>query len=121
MNTSPIPVNGGQRRSPRITVVIQIKVDGQDLQKRAFSETATATNLNLHGAAIQLNRQLLVGSVITITNRNGIKTSARIVREVGVTEGAFRYGVEFVQERQPNFLGVSFYASKQDLQLAGPR
>src|SRR5215469_2033956 len=117
MNTSPIPVNG-QRRSPRITVLIEIKVDGQDLQKRAFSETATATNLNLHGAAIQLSRQLLVDSVITITNRNGIKTSARIVREVGVTEGAFRYGVEFVQERQPNFLGVSFYASKQDLQLA---
>ena len=79
MNTSPIPVNGGQRRSPRITVLIQIMVEGQDLQKRVFSETATATNLNLHGAAIQLNRQLLVGSVITITNRNGIKHANQLL------------------------------------------
>jgi len=96
-------------------------VEGQDLQKRVFSETATATNLNLHGAAIQLNRQLLVGSVITITNRNGIKTSARIVRQVGVTEGTFSDGVEFVEERQPNLLGVSFYALKQGPQHAGLR
>src|SRR5215813_15550651 len=103
MSVSLIPANGGQRRSPRIALPIPIHVIGHDLEKRAFSETATATNLNLHGAAIQLNRQLLVGSVITITNRTGIETSARIVRQVGVTEGAFSYGVEFVQERQPNF------------------
>jgi hypothetical protein len=106
-----MPVKGGQRRSPRIALLMPINVAGQDLQNCAFSEAATATNLNLHGAAIHLNRQLIIGSVITVTNRIGIEAAARIVAQVGVAEGAFIYGVEFVQARQPNFLGVSFYAS----------
>jgi hypothetical protein len=106
-----MPVNGGQRRSPRIALLMPINVAGQDLQKRAFSEAATATNLNLHGAAIRLDRQLAIGSVITVTNRIGIEAPARIVAQVGVAEGAFIYGIEFAQGRQPNFLGVSFYAS----------
>jgi hypothetical protein len=118
MSASLIPVNGGQRRSPRIALLIPINVIGQDLEKCAFSEAATATNLNLHGAAIHLNRQLIVGSVITISNRCGIESLARIVSQVGVVKGAFIYGIEFVQGRQPNFLGVSFYASKHDLPVA---
>jgi hypothetical protein len=106
-----MPVNDGQRRSPRIDLLIPINVAGQDLQMCAFSEAATATALNLHGAAIHLNRQLTIGSVITVKNRIGIEAPARIVAQVGVAEGAFIYGIEFVQGRQPNFLGVSFYAS----------
>jgi hypothetical protein len=111
MSTSFTPVNGGQRRSPRIALLISINVAGQDLQKCAFSDAATATNLNLHGATIHVNRQLIVGSVIAVTNHDGIEASARIVAQVGVAEGAFIYGIEFVHGRQPNFLGVSFYAS----------
>lgn len=111
MNPSPTAVNGGQRRSPRIDILMPISVAGQDLQKRAFSEAATATALNLHGAAIHLNRQLTTGSIITVRNRIGIEAAARIVAQVGVADGAFIYGIEFVQGRQPNFLGVSFYAS----------
>jgi len=106
-----MPVNGGQRRSPRIDLLMPISVAGQDLENRAFSEAAKATALNLHGAAIHLNRQLAVGSIITVRNRIGIEARARIVAQVGVAEGAFIYGIEFVQGRQPNFLGVSFYAS----------
>jgi hypothetical protein len=111
MGPSPIPVNGGLRRSQRIAVLVPINVAGEDLQKCAFSEAARATNLNLHGAAIHLNRQLIIGSLITVTNRIGIEAAARIVAQVGVAEGAFIYGVEFALGRQPNFLGVSFYAS----------
>src|SRR5215469_16077647 len=111
MSPSPMPVNGGQRRSPRIDLLMPISVAGQDLENRAFSEAAKATALNLHGAAIHLNRQLAVGSIITVRNLIGIEARARIVAQVGVAEGAFIYGIEFVQGRQPNFLGVSFYAS----------
>lgn len=118
MSATFIPVNDGQRRSPRIALPIRINVTGHDLEKRAFSEAATATNLNLHGAAIHLNRQLIVGSVITISNRCGIESPARIVSQVGVVKGEFIYGIEFVQGRQPNFLGVSFYASRHDLAVA---
>ena len=115
MSTSFIPVNAGQRRSPRIATPMPINVAGHDLQKCAFSEAATATNLNLHGATIHVNRQLIVGSIITVMNRDGIEAAARIVAQVGVAEGAFIYGIGFVQGRQPNFLGVSFYASKHHL------
>jgi len=118
MSASLIPVNGGQRRSPRIALPICINVIGHDLEKRAFSEADTTTNLNLHGAAIKLDRQLIVGSVITISNRCGIESPARVVSHVGVVKGEFIYGIEFVQGRQPNFLGVSFYASKHDLPMA---
>jgi hypothetical protein len=111
MSPNLMSVNVGQRRSPRIALLMPINVAGQDLQKCAFAEAATATSLNLHGAAIHLNRQLIIGSVITVTNRIGIEAPARIVAQVGVAEGAFIYGIEFVQGRQPNFLGVSFYAS----------
>jgi hypothetical protein len=106
-----MPVNGGQRRSPRIAVLIPINVAGRDVRECAFSEAAMATNLNLHGAAIRLNRQLTIGSVIIVANRIGIEAPARIIAQVGVAEGAFIYGIEFVQGRQPNFLGVCFYAS----------
>jgi len=118
MSPSPMPVKGGQRRSPRIALLMHINVAGQDLQNCAFSEAATATNLNLHGAAIHLNRQLIIGSVITVTNRIGLEAPARIVAQVGVAEGAFIYGIEFVKGRQPNFLGVSFYASICDCNAA---
>lgn len=118
MSASSISVNGGLRRSPRIAVLMPINVTGQDLQKCVFSEAATATNLNLHGAAIQLNRQLIIGSVITVTNRIGIEAPARIIAQVGVAGDAFVYGIEFVQGRQPNFLGVSFYASMCHSDLA---
>jgi PilZ domain len=111
MSANPSPVNGGVRRSPRIAVLIPINVAGQDHQKRAFSESATAINVNLHGAAIRLNRQLIIGSAITVTNQIGIKAAARIVAQVGVAEDAFIYGIEFILGRQPNLLGVSFYAS----------
>jgi len=103
MSASFIPVNGGQRRSPRTAVPIPINVIGQGLEKRAFSEAATATNLNLHGAAIHLNRQLIVGSVITISNRCGIESPARIVSQVAVVKGKFIYGIEFVQGANPTF------------------
>ena len=107
MSTSPIPVNSGQRRSPRIAVLMPISIAGEDSRKCAFSESAAATNLNLHGAAIQLNRQLIVGSVVTLTNRDGVEAPARIVAQAGVAPGAFVYGVEFVLGHQADFWGIS--------------
>ena len=112
MSTSPIPVNSGRRRSPRIAVLSPVQIAGEDSQKCAFSEAASATNVNLHGAAIQLDRQLIVGSVVTLTNREGITAPARIVAQVGVATGAFIYGVEFVLGGQPNFWGISFAAQQ---------
>jgi len=43
---------------------------------------ARATNLNRHGAAVQLNRELLVGSVVLVRNKRGTEVSARVVAQL---------------------------------------
>ena len=43
---------------------------------------ARATNLNRNGAAIQLNRELLVGSTVVVRNKSGAQVSARVVAQV---------------------------------------
>jgi hypothetical protein len=44
----------------------RITLSGHDRAKCSFTMPARATNLNRHGAAIQLNRELLVGSTIVL-------------------------------------------------------
>lgn len=87
-----------------------VAVSGEDRQKAAFTITAKATNLNLHGAAVQLNRQLQVGSLITVKNRHGAQISARIVAQVAALQGISTYAIEFVDQddRAKNFWGISF-------------
>lgn len=50
-----------------------------------------------------VNRQLIVGSVARLTNRDGVEAPVRIVAQVGVADGALVYGVEFVLGRQSDF------------------
>ena len=54
-------------------------VSGEERQKAAVTITAKATNLNRHGARVQLNRELQVGSVVKVKNQRGTQVSARIV------------------------------------------
>ncbi len=71
---------------------------------------AKATKLNKHGAAVQLVRELLVGSVVSVNNRQGTKLSARVVAQLAAVEGVSRYAIEFVErdERAETFWGISF-------------
>jgi hypothetical protein len=62
-------VNGMQalkRRSNRMALKARITMSGDDCTKRAFTLPAKATKLNRHGAAIQLNRELLIGSTVVL-------------------------------------------------------
>lgn len=83
---------------------------GEDRQKAAFNLTARATNLNLHGAAIQIDRQLPVGCVLVVKNSRGTQISARVVALLPALQGVATYGIEFVEqdERVRNFWGISF-------------
>jgi len=69
-----------------------------------------AINLNKHGAAVQISRDLVVGSVILVKNKRGIQVSARIVSQLTTTPGVSTYGIEFVeqQDKASNFWGISF-------------
>jgi len=67
-------VNGTQllkRRSTRMALNARITLSGHDRAKCAFTMPARATKLNRHGAAIELNRELLVGSTTDVTFRSG--------------------------------------------------
>lgn len=86
-----------------------IRVAGQDREKCTFTMPARATNLNRHGAAIQLNRELVVGSTVAVRNARGTEASARVVAQVSAVQGVHTYGVEFLQDDAvKDFWGISF-------------
>ena len=53
---------------------------------------ARATGLNRHGAAVQLNRELQVGSTVVIQNSRRSQASARIVAQVSAEIGELLNG-----------------------------
>jgi hypothetical protein len=54
-----------KRRSSRMALKACVQLSGEDRKKSFFTVSATATHLNKHGAAVQLNRDLVVGSVVS--------------------------------------------------------
>jgi hypothetical protein len=72
--------------------------------------SAKATNLNKHGAAIQLNRELLVGSIVVVRNKGGTQVSARVVAQLVALQGVPTYAIEFAEQddRIKTFWGITF-------------
>ena len=89
-----------------------IGLSGEDLQKCSFTMPARATNLNRFGAAIQLNRELLVGSTVVVRNKSGTQASARVVAQLGALQGVPTYAIEFVEQNDDDkvkaFWGITF-------------
>lgn len=115
--SAAVAVNRGmlKRRSSRIALKTSVGLSGQDRHKQDFNIPVKATNLNKHGAAIQLNRELSVGSTVMIRNNRGTKLSARVVSQVGLVDAMRTYGVEFVEadERLNGFWGIRFPSQSQ--------
>src|SRR5215472_8968600 len=99
-----------KRRSARMALSASVGLSGEDRQKASFTMTAKATNLNRHGAAVQLNRELAVGSVVKVKNQRGAQVSARIVTQLMALQGITTYAIEFVDQDDTakNFWGISF-------------
>jgi len=87
-----------------------VGLSGEDRQKCSFTMPAKATKLNKHGAAVQLGRELLVGSVVTVNNKRGTQLSARVVAQLAALQGVPTYAIEFVEqdERAETFWGITF-------------
>jgi hypothetical protein len=87
-----------------------VGLSGEDRQKSSFTMTARATNLNRHGAAVQLQRELVVGSVVVVRTKLGTEVSARIVAQVAAREGVPTYAIEFIQQDDAaeSFWGIAF-------------
>jgi hypothetical protein len=100
-----------KRRSSRMALNAKIGVSGEDRQKCSFTMPARATGLNRHGAAVQLNRELQIGSTVVIQNSRRNQASARVVTQVSDVGGVFTYGVEFQEDDSvKNFWGITFPA-----------
>jgi hypothetical protein len=87
-----------------------VGLSGEDRQKCSFTMPARATNLNRHGAAIQLNRELSVGSTVIVRNKRGTEVPARVVSQLAVLQGVTTYGIEFLEkdDKANNFWGITF-------------
>ena len=87
-----------------------VGLSGEDRQKCSFTMPARATNLNRHGAAIQLNRELAVGSTVIVRNKRGTEMPARVVSQLAVLQGVTTYGIEFLEkdDKANNFWGIAF-------------
>jgi hypothetical protein len=99
-----------RRRSDRMALKARIGLSGQDREKCAFTMPARATNLNRHGAAIQVNRELPVGSTVVVQNSREAQAPVRMIAQGNVAQGAYTYGFEFVQdEAGEHFWGIAFF------------
>jgi hypothetical protein len=101
-----------KRRSSRIALNTSVGLSGEDSQKSPFTMPAKATNLNRHGAAIHLPRQLAVGSVVRVRNTRGTQVSARVVALLAASQAISIYGIEFVEQDDAanSFWGITFPA-----------
>ena len=99
-----------QRRSKRMRLQTLVGLSGEDRLKCSFSMPARATNLNKHGAAVLLSRDLAAGSVVRLRNKNRSEVSARIVALLKESQGVSTYAIEFVGQDggATNFWGISF-------------
>ncbi|MGE5113119.1 MAG: PilZ domain-containing protein [Acidobacteriaceae bacterium] len=99
-----------KRRSSRIALNTPIGLSGQDRQQCPFTMPAKATNLNRHGAAIHVARDLLVGSIIAVRNPRGTQVSARVISQLAVSQGVSVYAIEFMEQDDAanNFWGITF-------------
>jgi hypothetical protein len=116
---TPNPVRPQQlkRRSSRMALQAPISLSGQDRQKQIFNLLpAKATNLNRHGAAVQLHRELLVGSTVAIKNQRGTIVAARVVAQLAALRGVPTYAIEFleVDGAAKSFWGISFPSSNAE-------
>src|SRR6202041_3736069 len=89
---------------------VAIALSGEDCLKCSFPLPARATNLNQHGAAVQLTRDLAAGSVVQLRNKNGSQVSARIVSQLKASRGCSTSAIAFVEQDGggTNFWGISF-------------
>lgn len=111
MATASVPRSQvAKRRSSRMALNAPVGLSGEDRQKCSFTMTAKATNLNRHGAAVQLNRELMVGSTVVVRNKGGAQVSARVVAQLAALQGVNTYAIEFAEQddKVKTFWGITF-------------
>jgi hypothetical protein len=94
------------RRSCRVALSLPVRVFGVDYRGKDFTEDALTIVVNLHGAKIRMNRQLMPDSEIRVVSPTGKDSVFLVVSRVQSAELQYTYwGVENL-EPEHNFWGV---------------
>ena len=94
------------RRSCRVALSLPVRVFGVDYRGKDFTEDALTIVVNLHGAKIRMNRQLMPDSEIRLVSPTGQDSVFRVVSRAQSSELQYTYwGVENL-EPEHNIWGV---------------
>lgn len=94
------------RRSCRVALSLPVRVFGVDYRGKDFTEDALTIVVNLHGAKLRMNRQLMPDSEIRVVSPTGKDSVFRVVSRVQSAELQYTYwGVENL-EPEHNIWGV---------------
>ena len=99
-----------QRRSRRLYLQIQVRMDWNLEDQTLISEETETEVVNAHGALVTLDSVPPSGQEVTLQNTTTDETQTAIVVFVGeapVKDGKYRVGVEFT-EPNPSFWQISF-------------
>lgn len=88
------------RRSDRVSLELSIEIGGSDARGMAFFEAARTTVVSRHGAKIATRRILSPNQEILISCRDTDRDApARVVGDLGESDGGHFYGVAFLNDR----------------------
>ena len=106
---SPFARHSGtnRRRSTRIDFSVPIVLSGRDAKGEGFRESTHTAIVNLHGARLKTNREILVGMQVSIDNpQNGASEKAVCVRIEGDVPGENAHYIAVQLVRPGNIWGV---------------
>ncbi len=87
------------RRSDRVSMELPIQIGGTDAAGMEFFEAARTLVVSRHGAKVACRRVLSPNQEVMVsTSIPGKEAAARIVGELGKSDGEFHYGLAFVEE-----------------------
>ena len=98
----------GTRESERIEIQIPVEVIGTDCLCVPFIDKARTEVVGRHGGKLCLGRKLAPQQEVTIRClATGLEGEARIVGQIGESDGAYYYGIKFLDE-ETNIWGIGF-------------
>src|SRR5579871_1234726 len=100
--------NAKIRRSGRMYREIPIQLLGTAADGAVFVEETRTVILSRHGAAVLSRRKLVAEQELTLcSHETKHEAEIRVVGEIGMEDGEYRYGVAFV-DRVLDFWGIRF-------------
>ena len=104
-------IAGRRRRTPRLPFSVPIRVFATDYKGREFVEDCSTVTINLYGAKIRIERELIPEQEIRILcGRTGRESIFRVVDRAGESDGRYSFwGVESTNSAPAkNFWGINF-------------